>query len=315
MNAVQSKARAWKALRRFTWHWVVALAAAIGAPAQLAAAPVAELFAMKTEDGVLLHGLHYRPPRNSTAVVIHLPGGPGAFYSPQDMAPLADALTRGGVHFLSVNLRTAGTNGMYYANFEEYPLDIAAAVRYAKDQGLTNIILLGHSLSSARVFYYLSKVQEPAIRAVIVSSGITSPYLESQLRWDAAGRAKYDDFLALRRGDVKAGRDRELSAYPWGVNRNFEFSAATWVNVFGNPQDSNASTVKFAKDIRVPVLVVHGTKDETALPKNAELILASLINSPKKELIWIEGGNHLFIGTAVPYADAVAGWVTKILGS
>ena len=291
----------------------IALVVALAGPRQLAAAPTAELFTMKTVDGVLLHGLHYRPQRNSTSAVIHVPGGPGAFYSAQDMAPLAQALTGDGIHFLSVNLRTAGTNGMYYAKFEEYPLDIAAAVRYAKDEGLTDIVLLGHSLSSARVFYYFSQTREPAIKALIVSSGITSPYLESQLRWSKPDRAKYDEFLVHRREDIAAGNGRTLNAYPWGPNRNFEFSAATWVNVFGNPQESNASTVKFSKDISVPVLIVHGTKDETAVPANAEQIFASLTNSPKKELVWIDGGNHLFIGTAEKYANVVDGWVIKML--
>jgi len=290
------------------------LAAAVGAPAQIAAAPVAELFAVTTDDGVLLHGLHYRPQGDSQFVVIHLPGGPGAFYSPQDMAPLATALNRTNFHFLSVNLRTAGTNGMYYARFEDYPLDIAAAVRYAKDQGLRNIILLGHSLSATRAFYYLTRVGEPAIKGVIVSAGITSPYLESQMRWNEAERARYDAFLADRRDDIKSGRGRSLSSYPWGTNRTFEFSAATWVNVFGDPQESNASTVKFGREITVPVLVVHGTDDPTALPKNAELIMASLANSPGKELAWIDGGNHLFIGTADKYAEVVGDWMIRNFG-
>ncbi len=291
-------------------------AASEGVKTETPPGPLAELVGTKTEDGVPLFGLHYSPKVKSNTVVIHVPGGPGAFASAQDMAPLATALTRQGFHFLSFNLRTAGANGMFYAKSEDYPLDVKALVSYAKSQGLTNIILLGHSLSSARVFYYLSLNKDPAIKGVIVSSGITSPYLESQMRWDQADRAKYDAFLAARREDIKAGRGKELSSYPWGgPKRVFEFSAATWVDVFGTPQESNSSTVKFGKDITVPVLVVHGTQDPTSVPKNAEEILASLVNSPKKELVWIEGGNHLFIGSADKYAQVVSDWVTKNFGN
>jgi len=302
-------------LRSLKAFCLVALLLFIGTASAITASPLAELVGVKTEDGVPLFGLHYRPAVKSTSVVIHLPGGPGAFASSQDMAPLALALNRNGYHFLSFNLRTAGANGMIYAKSDEYLKDIAAIVAYAKEKGLTNIILLGHSLSSARAFYYLAQTHEPMVKGIIVSAGITSPYQEAQMRWNETERAQYEDFLAKRREDVKAGRGKELSSYQWGGPRRvFEFSAATWVDVFGNQQESNAGTVKFSKDITLPVLIVHGTKDETAVPKNAEEILASLTNSPKKELVWIEGGNHLFIGTADKYAEVVSAWVTKNFG-
>ena len=96
-------------LRRFWSTYIALLAVNLAGASPATATPLAELFAMQTKDGVLLHGLHYRPARESHTVVIHLPGGPGAFYSPQDMAPLAEVLTRNDIHFLSVNLRTAGT--------------------------------------------------------------------------------------------------------------------------------------------------------------------------------------------------------------
>lgn len=276
-------------------------------------APVlGELVGTMTDDHVPLFGMHYYADRPSDTVVIHVPGGPGAFASAQDMAPLAAALNRNGIHFMAFNLRTAGMNGMFYARTDDYLHDIAGILQFAKERGMKNIILLGHSLSSARVFYYFSKNKDPGIKAIIVSSGIDSPYLEAQMRWNDAEKAQYEAFLAKRREEVKAGHGKDLSAYPWGgPGRVFEFSAQTWVDVFGNPQESNASTVKFGKDITVPVLIVHGTADTTALPKNAEDIEASLTNAPKKELIWIEGGDHLFRGTAQQYADAVSGWVAK----
>lgn len=281
-----------------------------------AAAPRAELVGTTTSDGVPLFGLHYRPAAPSKTGVIHIPGGPGAFYSPQDMAPLAAALMAKGFHFLAFNLRTAGTNGMYYAKSADYPLDLAAIVRYAREQSVDNVILLGHSLSSTRVFYYLSQVEEPAVKAVIVSGGITSPYLESQMRWNDEEKARYEAFLGQRRAEVREGRGRALSAYPWGgPQRVFEFSASTWVDVFGNPEESNSSTVKFGRYVKLPVLVVHGRKDTTALPRNAEEIMASLTQSPDKELVWIDEGNHLFIGSAERYAEVVSGWVARKFGN
>jgi dipeptidyl aminopeptidase/acylaminoacyl peptidase len=91
------------------WFLASLFAATLSAMPAIAAetaAPLAELVAMRTTDGLLLHGLHYRPDRPSTTVVIHVPGGPGAFYSIQDMAPVASELTANGYHFLSVTSST-----------------------------------------------------------------------------------------------------------------------------------------------------------------------------------------------------------------
>ena len=164
----------------------LALVALVAGPAPLSAAPLAELISMRTDDKVLLHGLHYSPATASRSAVIHVPGGPGAFYSIQDVAPLAEALTRNGYHFFSVNLRTAGTNGMLYARFEDSQPDIAAMVRFAKEKGCDQIVFLAVSLSAARAFHYLSQTREPAVKAVVLAGAVSSPYLEAQLRWNPA---------------------------------------------------------------------------------------------------------------------------------
>lgn len=280
------------------------------------APPLAELISTRTSDGVLLHGLHYRPSSASRSVVVHIPGGAGAFFSVQDMSPMASALTTSGVHFLSMNTRTAGglgMSGMMYARFEDYEHDVAAAVAYAKSQGLQDIILLGHSLGSARVMYYLAQGGDPAVKGVILSGAIASPYLEAQMRWDARQRAAFDAFLAQQRERIAGGRGRELAAYEWAPGRMIELSAASWVSIFGNLSDSNASTVKFAQRVKLPVLLVHGTADRTAIPRNAEEIYAALANSPAREIIWIDGADHLFSGHVAEFAEAVTHWAAKVL--
>jgi pimeloyl-ACP methyl ester carboxylesterase len=262
-----------------------------------------------TDDHVPLFGLLYTPTRPTGYAVIHIPGGPGAFYSAQDMAPLASELNRDDYAFLSINMRTAGS--MLRARFEDYLLDVGAAVRLARQRGFTHLVLLGHSLGSARVVYYMARTKDPTVEGLVLSGVITSPYLEAQMRWNEAERARYDLFLQKQRERIQAGHGGELASYPWSGGRELEMSADTWVSVFGAPQESNASTVKFAADIRVPVLVVHGTKDEAAMPENAQELLKALVASPAKQLVMVEGANHLFMGYAQQYADIVANWVRK----
>lgn len=289
----------------------VALCALASMPRSAAAAPLAELVSVTTEDKVLLHGLYYAPLHASRIAVVHLPGGPGAFYSAQDMGPLAESLTRRGYQFLSINLRTAGANGLLYSKFDDYQRDIAAAMRLATSRGASEVILLAHSLSSARAFYYVARTHDPLVKGLVVSGAITSPYEEAQMRFDDAKRADYDRFLATQRELVKTGQGRQLASYEWGPGRILELSAGTWVDLFGSPTDSNASTVKFASEITLPVLIVHGTKDPTALPANAERILAALTHCPKKDLVWIDGADHLFTAHAGVYAERVSAWIAE----
>ncbi len=282
-------------------------------PANAKEAPRAELVSTFTADHVLLHGLLYPASKPSRSVVLHLPGGPGSFYSMQDMAPLARDLNAKGYNFLSINLRSAGANGILFTKFEDYYADIAAAIQLCKSRGMTEVVLLGHSLSGPRAFYYMSRAHDPAVRAIVLSGVITSPYEEAQLRWNAEERAQYDRFLQDQRDTVKAGDGRRLATFPWSGGHQFEMSAATWVSIFGTPAESNASTVKYARDITVPVLIVHGMKDEGALPANAKIVLASLVNSPSKSVTWVAGANHLFIGSSDVYGRIVSDWVVRTI--
>lgn len=64
-------------LRNTAIAFVTVHAIYLGAAFPADAAPVAELVSMRTDDRVLLHGLHYRPQQQSQSVVIQVPGGPG----------------------------------------------------------------------------------------------------------------------------------------------------------------------------------------------------------------------------------------------
>ena len=46
--------------------------------------------------------------------------------------------------------------------------------------------------------------------------------------------------------------------------------------------------------ITAPVLLIQGKADDTVLPETAEEIYASLTSSEKKDIFWIEGGDHTF---------------------
>jgi alpha-beta hydrolase superfamily lysophospholipase len=279
-------------------------------------APRAEFLLFDTEDKVTLNALLYLPDTPTKNTVIYVPGMTGGFSGLHDYGPMAARLSEIGYALLVPNQRTACLHGMLFARFADYVTDIRAVVEIAKSRGLAEIALFGTSLGGPRIINYWRATKEPAIKALGFVSSIKSPYLEAQIRFDAAKRADFDAHLAKCRALVKEGRGREMLTYEdWFPERDMNLAAHVFVDIFGTLEESDASTVKFGHEVTIPAVVIHGTADDIALMPNAEAIYESLKNAPKRDLIRVEGGNHFLTRgrIAEDYAKAVSGWLGKNL--
>lgn len=279
-------------------------------------APRAEFLLFDTEDAVTLNALLYLPEAPTKSVVIYVPGMTGGFSGLHDYGPMAGDLNAIGYALLVPNLRTAGLHGMLFVRFKDYVTDIRAVVALAKMRGLDRIALFGTSLGGPRIINYWRETKERAVEALGFVSSIKSPYLEAQIRFDDAKKADFDAHLRTCRALVREGRGREILTYKnWFPGRDLDLAAHVYVDIFGTLDESDASTVKFGHEVTIPAVVVHGTADNIALPPNGEAIYESLVNAPKRELIWVEGGDHFLSrgGIAENYAKAVAGWLAKNL--
>lgn len=277
-------------------------------------APLAEFDSYLTEDRQLLHGLLWLPAGKTRTAVIYVPGGPGGFAGPVALNPIASAMTGKGYAFMAVNMRTAGANGFLFAHFEDCVKDIGTAVRFLKSRAFTDIVLVGDSLGGARSVYYWFESREPSIKALVFLATIKSPYLEAQLRWNEKERAEYDAFLREARDRVAKGRGQEILTYPaWYPGRPIVASARTFVNLFGTPEESNASTVKFGAHVTLPSLILHGNRDAVSLPENPESVFQSLTASPRRDLLWVDGEHFLIPEPeAGKYAEALIGWLLEV---
>jgi pimeloyl-ACP methyl ester carboxylesterase len=279
-------------------------------------APRAEFLLFDTDDKVTLNALLYLPEQPTKSVVIYVPGMTGGFSGIHDYGPMAERLAEIGYALLVPNLRTAGLHGMLFARFEEYVTDIKAVVALVKSRGLSEIALFGTSLGGPRIINYWRNTKDAAVKALGFVSSIKSPYLEAQIRFDAAKKADFDAHLAKCRALIKEGRGREMLTYKdWFPGRDMDLAAHVFVDVFGTIEESDASTVKFGHEVTIPAVVIHGTADDIALPPNGEAIYESLKNAPKRDLIWVEGGNHFLTRGAIAegYAMAVSGWLGQNL--
>lgn len=288
----------------------------------MAATPIAgsqsrlELIRIEAEDKVALNGLLWEPQRGSDSLAIMVPGGTtgAALYPAHDYSPLASALTDHGYAFLLSNMRASYNNA--YAEYSDAVKDIAAYVAYAKSKGYTRISILGISLGGPRVAQYMAERNDPAIKAVVFMASIPSPYLEFQIRSSEADKRRLEETLKHARELVAQGKGQQAVAYddwfPGGVS--VMGTAKSLISFFGAPSDPSApSSVKYGPKITVPALVIHGDKDELALPPNAQKIYDSLTASPQRDLIWVKGASHYLAPgpLAESYARQATDWLVK----
>jgi len=275
-----------------------------------------DLIRVEAEDKVALNGLLWEPQTASDSLVMLVPGGTtgAAFYPAHDYAPLASGLIDKGYAFLLSNMRASYNNA--YSEYGDAVKDIAAFVVYAKSKGYARIAILGISLGGARMAQYMAERNDPGVRAVGFVASIPSPYLEFQIRSSEADKRRLEDTLKHARELVAQGKGKQPVSFdnwfPDGLS--VMGTAKSLISYFGAPSDPSApSSVKYGPKIKVPALVIHGDKDELALPPNAQKIYDSLTASPQRDLVWVKGASHFLTPgpLAESYARLTVDWLVK----
>jgi pimeloyl-ACP methyl ester carboxylesterase len=275
-----------------------------------------DLILIHAEDKVALNGLIWEPQKAGDSLVVMVPGGTtgAALFPAHDYTPLARLLTENGYAFLLGNMRASYNNA--YSESSDAVKDIAAFVAYAKSKGYARIAVLGISLGGARMAQYVVERNDPAVKAVGFMASIPSPYLEFQVRSSDADKSRLEDTLRHARELVAQGKGHQPVSFdnwfPGFVS--VMGTAKALISYFGAPSDPSApSSVKYGPQIKVPALVIHGDKDELALPPNAQEIYDSLTASPQRDLIWVKGASHYLTPgpLAESYARLTVDWLLK----
>ncbi len=312
--------------------------AALCLASSAAAAPLGEFVVYKAEGGpcsglcqpganitgATLSGLLYSPKGPGKTGIVLAPQGQGGFIDGlHDYNPLAQKLTDAGYYLLLANMRTA--SGWTYERFESALPDVGAAVKLMKSRGVENIILLGTSLGGPRIAYYAWKANDPAIKALIFMSSITSPWGEGRVRLSKEKIASFDAFLEGARKLVREGKGRDMVCFnyfqatgdghcePGGSGSTM--SAASFLSMFGSPTDSDVNITNYADKITVPVAVVHSRHDEVSHVEIGQGIYDAFRNSKHRDLVWIDEpsiSHYLSPGLAANrYAEEVTKWLVK----
>lgn len=290
----------------------VLLTVLVGALAlRLAAEPATvttDLVRLATADGRETTGLFYtRAAGAPRAGVAFVHGYGGNFYSGPH-ARLARALAERGFATLAVNLRSHDA-GPKTALFEDERWDVQAAVDELARRGAAPLAIVGHSLGTNTVLYYVAETRDPRIRAVVLLAAVGNAFDWNVRRLGREPATRVLD-EALRR--QREGRGRELMLVDLGPLGKALYSADHLVSLRG-PRTRSDPTRNIAQ-VAVPVLLVSAGEDRLVDPETTRALRAAATAAPRADLAELAGADHAFSGQSPALADAVERWLAQVLG-
>ena len=145
-----------------------------------------EFIILNTEDGCFLPGLIQHSDTKTKSIIIFIHGSGGNFFKSDYYEDMFEEFNyygydfmisnnRGSEQFFRLHRKNNGVSetikaGNIYENFDDSIYDVAAAVDYAKDMGYEDIILVGQSLGTLKVQYYVEHVGD--IHKIILLSPV-----------------------------------------------------------------------------------------------------------------------------------------------
>ncbi|WP_170245115.1 alpha/beta hydrolase [Pararhodospirillum oryzae] len=215
-------------------------------------------------------------PGRPVAVVVHGWGAGGA-----DMLVLTEPLRRAGFNAVIFDARAHGaSDDESFASLPRFAEDTEAVMDWLAARGLGPVALIGHSVGAGAVLLVASR--RPEVAAVVALSPFSHP------------RPIMNTWLAAHGIRWRPVQD--------ALNRLVELS-------IGHRFDTIAP-VNTIKAITAPVLIVHGTADQTVPPWHAEAVAAA---RPDVPLMRLPGVGHDDTPGFTRHLDAVLGWLKGVV--
>jgi len=274
-------------------------------PAHLStsAACSSELVALRTTDGVRLHGIvfHAAKPRPSALLLVH--GYGGTFYGAY-FAKLGEAAAQAGYDTLALNMRDHDA-GPKKSSFTDNQSDIAAGAAYLRQLGHKRLVLLGQSMGTNRVLYYQAASGDPDIAATILVSGPGDLFEWNVWQFGKEkAQATVDEALNLQR----AVRGEELMLVDLGPIGKALYTARYLLSLRGPDRLSNPY-LNLAK-VKNPILIVQGTADKLIPPDVGKRL--QMAAGPTAVSASIEGAGHGFENYESALSEKVLGWLSTV---
>jgi alpha-beta hydrolase superfamily lysophospholipase len=238
-------------------------------------------------------------------VLIH--GYGGNFYS-EPTASLARGLAERGFTTLAANVRDHDA-GPKTSLFEENRWDEQAAVDELARRGMAPLAIVGSSLGTNRVLYYVGETGDPRVRAVVLLAAVGNAF-----EWNVRqfGRARATQVLDEAQRLQREGRGRELMLIDLGPLGKALYTADHLVSLRG-PQTRSDPFTNIAQ-VTAPVLLVYAGADTLVDPETSRRLRAAATRAPRADLVEIPAAEHSFARHPQELVAAVEKWLAEALG-
>ena len=291
------------------------------------------LLTYRTEDGFEVNSLLVTPEFPSekalyeSPIVVSLYGVLGHFLTrgtPQMLPPL---LKEKGISTLSVNTRMAFMGQiMGQGIFPDTIHEMRESVNVLRGEGFRNIFMLGYSLGANMAVYYATQTGSFGIRGLVLEGCSYSLPYSQQRRLERNGSIPSYDDIYLKAKEVlgpdpgKKKNDQIFIVYrAWGDSFNpvdaEMFTYRTWWFMRG-PDAHHAKTCELVKDLKAPVLFIHGENDDVVdvwEPMELKNIMNRSGNADVT-LRYIPGAKHDCLDNPRDSIEAVTEWVSRVAG-
>ncbi len=291
------------------------------------------LLTYRTEDGFEVNSLLVTPEFPSekalyeSPIVVSLYGVLGHFLTrgtPQMLPPL---LKEKGISTLSVNTRMAFMGQiMGQGIFPDTIHEMRESVNVLRGEGFRNIFMLGYSLGANMAVYYATRTGSFGIRGLVLEGCSYSLPYSQQRRLERNGSIPSYDDIYLKAKEVlgpdpgKKKNDQIFIVYrAWGDSFNpvdaEMFTYRTWWFMRG-PDAHHAKTCELVKDLKAPVLFIHGENDDVVdvwEPMELKNIMNRSGNADVT-LRYIPGAKHDCLDNPRDSIEAVTEWISRVAG-
>ncbi len=208
---------------------------------------------------------------------------------------------------IAVNMRDHD-KGPKTTLFEENRWDIQAAVDELGRREIAPLILLGSSLGTNRVLFYVAETRDARIRAVALLAGPGNAF-----EWNVRqfGRERATQALKEAQRLQAAGRGKELMLVDLGPLGKALYSADHLVSLRG--PETKSDPYRNIAQVRIPILLIYGTADRLVDLEIGQRLKDVAIQAPRVDLIKIAGANHTFSQHRDELASVVDRWLGKVL--
>jgi pimeloyl-ACP methyl ester carboxylesterase len=281
-----------------------------------------------TSDGLELHGMLFSPSAKTPLGIVHVHGLAGNFYENRFLYSIAEHAIDAGVSFFSFNNRghdyfsdsmrlvdgrwESQRIGAAFERFHECVADIDAAILTLEREGLSQVVLEGHSTGANKVVYHLAQRNPSSV----IGAALISPCDDIGLLEQHAGddsRARVAEAKAL----VDAGAPRVLM--PDGSFFDYPLSAQTFHDYFqpSSPADvfpyrsPNAEFTSVAA-LRAPLFFTFGGEGDYVVgpvEDTCKLLSSKAVNSRRVDWVVVPETGHTYSGKEADLASSIVRWI------